>query len=96
MVFHHTNFVAETNIWWLRRVRPVWMVGVSALVFWMGYRYYMYQKLAAVWTHWTPEQEQQLRAQHNKRLSAIYRDFGFNSFYKPTLERSRKRQIMQA
>ena len=23
MVFHHTNFVAETNIWWLRRVRPV-------------------------------------------------------------------------
>jgi len=23
MVFHHTNYVAETNIWWLRRVRPV-------------------------------------------------------------------------
>jgi hypothetical protein len=23
MVYHHTNFVAETNTWWLRRIRPV-------------------------------------------------------------------------
>ena len=23
MVFHYTNFVVETNSWWLRRVRPV-------------------------------------------------------------------------
>ena len=23
MVFHYTNFVAETNIWWIRRIRPV-------------------------------------------------------------------------
>lgn len=23
MVFHYTNFVVETNAWWLRRVRPV-------------------------------------------------------------------------
>ena len=23
MVFHHTNFVSETNVWWLRRIRPV-------------------------------------------------------------------------
>ena len=23
MVFHYTNFVAETNVWWIRRIRPV-------------------------------------------------------------------------
>lgn len=23
MVFHHTNYVVETNVWWIRRVRPV-------------------------------------------------------------------------
>lgn len=23
MVFHYTNFVVETNVWWIRRIRPV-------------------------------------------------------------------------
>jgi len=23
MAFHYTNYVVETNIWWLRRIRPV-------------------------------------------------------------------------
>lgn len=23
MVYHYTNFIWETNAWWLRRVRPV-------------------------------------------------------------------------
>lgn len=23
MVFHYVNFIAETNAWWLRRIRPV-------------------------------------------------------------------------
>jgi hypothetical protein len=23
MVYHYTNFIVETNAWWLRRVRPV-------------------------------------------------------------------------
>ena len=26
MVFHFTNYVAETNIWWLRRIRPVFYI----------------------------------------------------------------------
>jgi hypothetical protein len=46
-MFYYTNFIAETNAWWLRRVRPVWMVGFTLWAYWLFHRYYFFGKMAA-------------------------------------------------
>lgn len=53
MVYHYTNFIAETNAWWLRRVRPVtsalmqlWMAGAAAGAYFIFHRYYFFGKRA--------------------------------------------------
>ena len=54
MVFHHTNYTMETNVWWLRRVRPFWLAGLAITLGGLGWRYYMYQKLSPTWNYMTP------------------------------------------
>ena len=57
MVFFYTNFVAETNAWWIRRVRPVWMIGVSAMGFFIYYRYYFFGKVQSNFMDFIPDEE---------------------------------------
>ena len=45
MVYFYTNFAAETNAWWLRRVRPVWMTSLGIGLLAYGYRYFFYGKI---------------------------------------------------
>lgn len=46
-MFYYTNFIMETNVWWLRRVRPIWM-GIAGLwMYWIFHRYYFFGKEAA-------------------------------------------------
>ena len=37
MVFFYTNYAAETNAWWLRRIRPLWVVPVVLAGFYKWY-----------------------------------------------------------
>ena len=90
MVFHYTNFVFETNAWWLRRVRPVWGTALGIWLYAIMYRYYFFGKIQAYWQTTIPDEEWQRRAQENKR------DWGYNAIYRPTLARSKKRQLMEA
>ena len=46
-MFYYTNFIAETNAWWLRRVRPVWMGATAILIYAIFHRYYFFGKEAA-------------------------------------------------
>jgi len=43
-MFYYTNFIAETNNWWLRRVRPIWMGAVAIWAYWLFHRYYFFGK----------------------------------------------------
>lgn len=87
-MFYYTNFIAETNTWWLRRVRPIWMLGVTVWAYWLFHRYYFFGKMAVKNQRAAGEQENKRRAELNKR------DLGFAFSYQPTLERSRKKLIM--
>ncbi len=87
MGFHYTNFVVETNAWWLRRVRPVWMVAAGIGFTWVYYRYYFFGKIQANWLDRESEQTQQELAKLNMGK------FGYGYTYQPTLERSMKKKI---
>lgn len=67
MVYFYTNYAAETNAWWLRRVRPVWMTAVGLIFAGFGYRYYFYGKIQAKLHDNTPEEEHRRIAEINKR-----------------------------
>jgi len=43
-MFYYTNFILETNQWWLRRVRPIWMLGAGLYAYWIFHRYYFFGK----------------------------------------------------
>ena len=88
-MFYYTNFIAETNAWWLRRVRPIWIGATVIWAYWLFHRYYFFGKDAVKSQRGVPEAEQIRRANLNKRY------FGFQTQYQPTLERSRKRMIME-
>lgn len=89
-MFYYTNFIVETNTWWLRRVRPVWM-GLTAIYFyWLFHRYYFFGKDTTMMLNRYSEEERRKMAELNKR------NFGYGVYYQPTLERSRKKQIMEA
>jgi hypothetical protein len=89
-MFYYTNFIQETNVWWLRRVRPVWM-GVALIYFyWLYHRYYFFGKEATKAMRRRGEEENIRMANLNKR------HFGYGIYYEPTLERSRRKQIMEA
>jgi hypothetical protein len=45
-MFYYTNFIQETNGWWLRRFRPIWMAGVALWAYWIFHKYYFFGKLA--------------------------------------------------
>ena len=45
MVYFYTNYAAETNAWWLRRVRPVWMTALALGLGALGYRYHYFGKI---------------------------------------------------
>jgi hypothetical protein len=45
-MFYYTNFILETNAWWLRRVRPVWMAFTAAGIYYIFDRYYFFGKNA--------------------------------------------------
>jgi hypothetical protein len=87
-MFYYTNFIAETNAWWLRRVRPIWIAGVAIWAYALFHRYYFFGKEAVKSQRRETEAENLRRAQHNKH------NYGFVTQYQPTLERSRKKQIM--
>mmetsp|Transcript_10967 Transcript_10967/g.12581 ORF Transcript_10967/g.12581 Transcript_10967/m.12581 type:complete len:125 (-) Transcript_10967:165-539(-) len=87
MVFYYASFVAETNAWWLRRVRPIWAGALGVWLYSIFYRYYFFGKVQAYWQTTIPEDEWRRRAQVNKR------DWGYKPLYMPHLERSRKKQI---
>ena len=57
MVFFYTNFAAETNVWWLRRVRPVWMTALAIGLTGLSYRYLFYGKIQAQLHDRTPIEE---------------------------------------
>lgn len=88
-MFYYTNFIQETNTWWLRRVRPLWLGSIAIWAYWLFHRYYFFGKHAVQGQRSVSEEENLRRAEHNKR------NFGFQFTYTPTLERSRKRQIME-
>jgi len=56
MGFHYTNFMFESNAWWLRRVRPVWMTVVGVWGMWIYYRYYFFGKIQANWMDYESEE----------------------------------------
>ena len=86
MVFHYTNFVAETNAWWCRRVRPLWLVPTLVFIGGAAYRYMFFGKIQAYKNKLKTEEEMIAFAEINKR------SYGYNSFYDGgDLERSRKR-----
>jgi hypothetical protein len=88
-MFYYTNFIQETNTWWLRRVRPLWLGSIALWAYWLFHRYYFFGKHAVQGQRSVSEEENLRRAEHNKN------NFGFQFTYRPTLERSRKRQIME-
>lgn len=87
-MFYYTNFIAETNSWWLRRVRPIWLGGVAIWAYWLFHRYYFFGRWATKNQRAVSDTENRRRAAHNKH------NFGFPDPYKPTYHRSRKHQIM--
>jgi hypothetical protein len=87
-MFYYTNFIVETNTWWLRRVRPVWVAGFFVYCYYVFHRYYFFGKDTAKNLNRLSEEERTKMAQLNKR------NFGYGVYYQPTLERSRKKQIM--
>jgi hypothetical protein len=90
-MFYYTNFIMETNQWWLRRVRPLWMGAFGIWAYWIFHRYYFFGKEATKHSRRQTEDELLRRAAHNKR------QFGYGmDYYTPTLERSRKKLIMEA
>lgn len=68
MVFFYTNYAAETNVWWLRRVRPVWMTLVTGGLIAFYYRYVFYGKIQAYSHDRTPQEEHERVAGLNKRF----------------------------
>lgn len=90
MVYHYTNFIYETNGWWLRRVRPVWMGATFIGIYYLLDRYYFFGKTTARAQRATDPEIWKKRAQDNKR------DWGYGVTYKPTLAISRKKEIMEA
>lgn len=90
-MFYYTNFIMETNQWWLRRVRPLWMGAFGIWAYWIFHRYYFFGKEATKHSRRQTEDELLRRAAHNKR------QFGYGmDYYTPTLEISRKKLIMEA
>ena len=87
-MFYYTNFIAETNAWWLRRVRPIWIGGAVIFCYWAFHRYYFFGKEAVKKQRLYSEEEHLRRAALNKH------NYGFQFKYQPTLERSRKKMIM--
>ena len=88
-MFYYTNFIVETNTWWLRRVRPVWMGAAMIYFYWLFHRYYFFGKDTTKQLNKIPVDERIKMAQLNKR------NFGYGVYYEPTLERSRKKEIME-
>ncbi len=88
-MFYYTNFIAETNAWWLRRVRPIWMGAFFLWGYWLFHRYYFFGKWVTKNQRELTEKEIQARADHNRH------NYGFGGVYQPTYERSRKKQIME-
>lgn len=87
-MFYYTNFIAETNAWWLRRVRPIWMGATVIWAYAIFHRYYFFGKEAVKAQRGETVAENKRRAEHNRS------HFGFQTRYEPTLERSRKKMIM--
>ena len=88
-MFYYTNFILETNQWWLRRVRPLWMLGTFIYGYYIFDRYYFFGKNATKSNIKAGEKELIRRASINHRKHGYGMDY-----YVPTLERSRKKQIM--
>merc|ERR1712125_187512 len=86
-VFHYTNFVVETNAWWLKRVRPAWVSGVALYLGAVFYRYYYFHVTQARYARDLPEEQQEEAAEINKR------NWGYGQYYEPTLERSMKKRL---
>jgi hypothetical protein len=74
-MFYYTNFIAETNAWWLRRVRPLWLGGFAVWFYWMFHRYYFFGKHSVQGQRKATVEENQRRAAHNKAY------FGFQPKY---------------
>ncbi|EGR33545.1 hypothetical protein IMG5_049820 [Ichthyophthirius multifiliis] len=87
MVFHYTNFVVETNVWWLRRFRPLYLAAGAIYGYWLFDRYYFFGKNATKDIRKDSDQVWEQRAQINKR------NWGYGATYKPTLERSMKKVL---
>ena len=87
-MFYYTNFIAETNAWWLRRFRPIWLGGIAIGFYWFFHKYYFFGKLAAKYQRSVSKEENERRAALNKR------DFGFGHYFQPKYANSRKRLIM--
>lgn len=89
-MFYYTNFIVETNTWWLRRVRPIWMGAAFIYFYWVFHRYYFFGKETSKNLNKFSEEQRIQMAKMNKR------QFGYGVYYQPTLERSRKKQILEA
>ena len=88
MVFHYTNFVVETNAWWLKRIRPLWMSTAAFLIGLATFRYGYFHKIQTKAERNLSPELQREYAENNKR------HWGYNQYYVPTLKRSRKRKLM--
>ncbi|CAK66541.1 unnamed protein product (macronuclear) [Paramecium tetraurelia] len=72
MVYQWTNFVWETNAWWLRRIRPFIVLGGVAFTAFYGGRYYFFGKWAYYKQRQFSEAELVAQAEVNKRNWGIW------------------------
>ena len=71
-MFYYTNFVQETNVWWMRRVRPIWVPAALLWCYYMFHRYYFFGKWAVINHRKQSEQTNLERAAGNKRYHEKY------------------------
>ena len=84
MVFHYTNFVVETNAWWLKRIRPLWMSTAALVIGLATFRYGYFHKIQTNAERRLSPEIQQEYADLNKR------HWGYNQYYEPKLYSSNR------
>ena len=89
MVFFYTNYAAETNAWWLKRIRPLWIFPVIGISCYKYYRVVYYAKNQI-------EKEDETEVSKLEFLANEYKgDFGYHRDYKPKLQKSMKKKLRE-
>ena len=86
MVFHIQNYMRETNVWMIRKMRWIfWSIGLSIPIYRNTYWDYLGRRVAWRDSLFGGTEEEKKAFSESKRA-----DWGFNPRYKPTLDFSIK------